>query len=441
MTQTAHVDALVIGAGAGGLCAAARLAHHGRHTLVVESRDRVGGRASTVEEEGFLVNTGAVAVEHGGVLEDTFRTVGAPFDIRIPTPATMFRLKGRDVDISRGGWGRLVNGITKKGAGLLGGMGRARGGEMPEDELTVRAWLDGYTSNRTLHAIFRNLCAAIFAVNSDEMPARAFLTYFIQKGAFRNFGFSPTGTLGLMRGLSDAVERDGGEVWLNSRVRALHTEDGRVRSATVVRGGEEVEVEAGVVISNAGPAATVALCGREHFDAAYLERMDRDLHATANIVVNVASREPLLKAPGIVTFGITRRLCNMANLTATCPELAPPGWNLYVAYGVPVPAVGDFDEEEEVALTMQDLRDQIKGFDRNAHILSVRVMRGDWPAQRSVAGLDLPRETSLANLWNVGDGVREYADGGIQACAESARLAVEEVLALPGRRSPAAVGG
>jgi phytoene dehydrogenase-like protein len=441
MTQTAHVDALVIGAGAGGLCAAARLAHHGRHTLVVESRDRVGGRASTVEEEGFLVNTGAVAVEHGGVLEDTFRTVGAPFDIRIPTPATMFRLKGRDVDISRGGWGRLVNGITKKGAGLLGGMGRARGGEMPEDELTVRAWLDGYTSNRTLHAIFRNLCAAIFAVNSDEMPARAFLTYFIQKGAFRNFGFSPTGTLGLMRGLSDAVERDGGEVWLNSRVRALHTEDGRVRSATVVRGGEDVEVEAGVVISNAGPAATVALCGREHFDAAYLERMDRDLHATANIVVNVASREPLLKAPGIVTFGITRRLCNMANLTATCPELAPPGWNLYVAYAVPVPAVGDFDEEQEVALTMQDLRDQIKGFDRNAHILSVRVMRGDWPAQRSVAGLDLPRETSLANLWNVGDGVREYADGGIQACAESARLAVEAVLALPGRRSPAAVGG
>ncbi|MGH7750045.1 MAG: FAD-dependent oxidoreductase, partial [Candidatus Dormibacteria bacterium] len=254
-------------------------------------------------------------------------------------------------------------------------------------------------------------------------------------------GFSPTGTLGLMRGLSDAVERDGGEVWLDSSVRSLRVEDGRVRSATVLRGGEEVEVETGAVISNAGPSATVALCGREHFDAAYLERMDRDLHATANIVVNVASREPLLKAPGIVTFGITRRLCNMANLTATCPELAPPGWNLYVAYGVPVPAVGDFDEEQEVALTLEDLRDQVRGFDRHARILSVRVMRGDWPAQRSIAGHDLPRETSLANLWNVGDGVREYADGGIQACAESARLAVADVLAMePGTR-PVEVGG
>lgn len=54
------------------------------------------------------------------------------------------------------------------------------------------------------------------------------------------------------------------------------------------------------MISNAGPAATVELCGREQFDAAYLERLDRDLRPTANIVVNVASREPLFAAPGVV---------------------------------------------------------------------------------------------------------------------------------------------
>ena len=48
-------DALVIGAGAGGLCAAPRLAHRGRHTLLIESRDRVGGRASTEEQGGIKV--------------------------------------------------------------------------------------------------------------------------------------------------------------------------------------------------------------------------------------------------------------------------------------------------------------------------------------------------------------------------------------------------
>jgi phytoene desaturase len=166
--------------------------------------------------------------------------------------------------------------------------------------------------------------------------------------------------------------------------------------------------------------------------------MDRDLRSTANIVVNLASREPLLDIPGIVTFGITRRLCNLANLTATCPELAPVGWHLAVAYGVPVPAVGDFDEEAEIEATLEDLRDEIPDFDRRARILSIRVMKGDWPAQRSIAGLDLPRETTLDNLWNVGDGVREYANGGVQACAESAQLAVAQALTRFGHPLPAA---
>jgi phytoene dehydrogenase-like protein len=318
--------------------------------------------------------------------------------------------------------------VTRRGARLLDSLGRARRGDLPEERLSTRAWLESFTSNKTLHAIFRNLCAAIFAVNSDELPARAFLTYFIQKGAFRNFGFCPGGTLRLMQGLADVIEARGSEVWLRSEVRALHVEGGRVWGATVRRADGEIEVAADVVIGNAGPARTVELCGRRHFDAAYLGRMDRDLQPTANIVVNFASREPLVQAPGILTFGITRRLCNMAILTATCPELAPEGWHLYVAYGVPVPAVGDFDERAEVEATLQDLRDQLPGFER-ARILSIEVMRGDWPAQRSIAGLDLPQETTLPNLWNVGDGVREYASGGTQACAETAKLVVDRVLA------------
>lgn len=127
----------------------------------------------------------------------------------------------------------------------------------------------------------------------------------------------------------------------------------------------------------------------------------------------------------------------MANLTATCPELAPDGWHLAVAYGVPIPAVGDFDEATEIEATLDDLRDEIPDFDRRARILSIRVMKGGWPAQRSIAGLDLPRETTLDNLWNVGDGVREYANGGVQACAESAKLAVDQVLERFGQPLPA----
>jgi phytoene desaturase len=412
-------DVLVIGAGAGGLCAAARLADAGHSVLVAESRDRVGGRASSVEHDGFTINTGAIAIEYGGVLEETFRLVGAPFEIRIPDPGTKFRLKGREVALSKGPLGVIVNGALKKGASLL---------RSDDERTTVEEWLRGYTRNDTVHAIFRNLCAAIFAVNSDELPAKAFMTYFLTKGAFRDFGFSPTGTGGLMRGLADAITERGGEVRLNASVEALHVEEGVVRVAAI----DGSEIQPGVVISNAGPAAAVALCGREHFDPSYLERMDRDLHATANIVVNIASDEPLFDAPGIITFGITRRLCNMATLTATCPELAPEGRHLYVAYGVPKPAVGQFDERVEVEATLDDLRDEFDRFDERTEILSIEVMRDEWPAQRSIAGFDLPRETTITNLFNVGDGVRTYGNGGVQACAETAKLVVEQILDRPG---------
>jgi phytoene dehydrogenase-like protein len=243
-----------------------------------------------------------------------------------------------------------------------------------------------------------------------------------------------------MQGLADAVCERGGEVWTGATVSSLEVEGGWVRSAVVLRDRAKLRVMTDVVISNAGPAATVSMCGREHFSRSYLERMDRDLHPTANIVVNIASQHDLMRAPGIITFGITRRLCNMANLTATCPELAPAGWNLYVAYGVPIPAAGSFDEAAEVEATLDDLREQFKGFDERARILSVRVMKGDWPAQRSIAGLDLPQTTAIENLYNVGDGVREYASGGVQACAETAKLVAERVLAsgLQGLREPAA---
>lgn len=408
-------DVLVIGAGAGGLCAAARLAHAGYRPLVVESRPRVGGRASSIERDGFTINTGAIAIEYGGVLEETFRTVAAPFEIRIPEPAAKFRIKRREIQLSKSPLGTLVNAALKRGASLL---------NTDDERTTVKQWLDGYTHNDTVHAIFRNLCAAIFAVNADELPVKAFMTYFLNKGAFREFGFSPTGTLGLMQGLADAVARNGGSVWLNAAVDQLRVEDGIVTSARI----GDTDIRPKLVISNVGPEATVALCGREHFEPDYLERMERDLRSTANIVVNLASPERLFEAPGIITFGITRRLCNMANLTATCPELAPDGRHLYVAYGVPKPAVGEFDQRAEIDATIEDLRDEFDGFDERTEILSIEVMRGNWPAQRSIAGLDLPRETPIANLWNVGDGVRTYGNGGVQACAETAKLVVEQIL-------------
>jgi phytoene dehydrogenase-like protein len=419
-------DAVVIGAGAGGLSAAARLVAAGYKPLLLESRDRVGGRASTEIIDGFKVNVGAIALELGGVFEETFALVGAPLDIRLPEPASAFFLNHKVVDVGRGGWGMLLGGLTKQAAKILDKFAEARSGGMPEGALTTEQWLAGFTGNKTVHAIFRNLCAAIFACNANEIPAKAFLTYFTSKGAFKRFGFCPRGTIGVWEDLAAAASAKGADIRLNTPVERIIVEGGKARGVIVRQNGVPVEIKSDIIISNAGPKQTVAIGGAEHFPASYVEMVRDRLKPAANIVINFASREPLLDAPGIVTFGVTRRLCNMANLTATCPELAPAGWHQYVAYAVPIPALGDFNSETEIEASLEDLREQFPGF-ADAKILSIRVMRDDWPAQRSCSGYDLPRETGIDGLWCVGDAVKAYGNGGTQACAETAKLVVEQI--------------
>lgn len=424
-----HYDAVVIGAGAGGMSAAARLVAAGRKVLLTERLDRLGGRASSEIIDGHIVNVGAIAIERGGVFEETFALLGVPLDIREPNPATVFYIDGKVINVAKGGWGMLLGTFTKQAAKIGAKFADARAGDLPEAKMSTREWLSQYTNNETVHAIFRNLCAAIFAANSDELPARAFLTYFAIKGAFKRFGFCPRGTVGLWNDLGDAIRARGGEIWLNAPVTALHAEGGRVTALDIAHEGTVRRVTADVVISNIGPAATAALPGAEAFGDEYLAQARHAPKPAANIVINFATRERLLDVPGLVTFGRTRRLCNMGELTATCPELAPAGWYQYVAYAVPRPAIGDFDEKTEIDEAMADLRELFPGF-KDARMLSVRVMRDIWPAQRSCAGYDLPQDTPLANFWHVGDAVKDYGDGGTQACAHTGRVAAQKALSL-----------
>ena len=429
---TVSYDVVVIGAGAGGMHAAARLVAAGRTVLLVEARDRLGGRASSEVVDGFTINTGAIAIERGSGFEETFQLLGVPLDVREPQPATVFRIDGKIIDPSGGGgWNLILGGLTKAAAKIGATFGDVRKGreELPEERLTTEQWLQKFTKNATVHRLFRNFCAAIWAANADELPARAFLTYFAFKGAFKRFGFCPRGTIGVWNDLGDGIRARGGEIWLDAPVTRIRSGIGRVTGVDVLRDGKTHHVSAKAVISNIGPAATIPLVGEAALGAEYVESTRRTLRPAANIAIWFATQKRLIDMPGLITFANTERLCNLGELTATCPELAPPGWHLYVAYVVPKPALGDFDEQAETELGFQDLRNEFPDF-KDAKIVAVRVMRGDWPAQRSCAGYDMPQETPLPNLWHVGDAVKDYGGGGTQACADSGRIAAQKVLEL-----------
>ena len=432
--ENATYDALVVGAGAGGLAAAARLNRYGFRTLLVEERDRVGGRASTVELDGFRVNTGALIIELGGENGRLFDELGVPIGARVPKRPLVLRLGGRDVPMTSGPTGLLFNGLLA----AVGGTARRFRSLRPQRGISTADWLQRLRAGRLVGGLARNLTSALFAAEPSDVEAALFFDYLTKPKALAVYAMHPEGSIGPWRALADHFERTGGMLWLDSEVTAFTFDDaGQVDGAVVRRADGTVRVSARVVISNAGPVTTVNLCGDANLPPGYAAEIRAQSKPSTLITVNFASRARLGPVSGVVFFGPTRRLAYAANLTATCPEMAPPGWHLYAGASTPHPATGPFDADAEITLLKDDLREHFPGFER-ARILSVQICAGEeWPAQRAIAGRDLPQTTPIPNLFNVGDGVREWTGAGQSGCVESARLVTDRIVsAFPAAPRP-----
>ena len=85
--MTSHVDVAIIGAGAAGLAAGRVLHQAGADVLVLEARDRIGGRAWTSPTEGFPLDLGAGWLHSADVNPLSAAIEGAGFAIdRTPPP-------------------------------------------------------------------------------------------------------------------------------------------------------------------------------------------------------------------------------------------------------------------------------------------------------------------------------------------------------------------
>lgn len=77
-------NVVIVGAGPGGLAAAILLGRSGVNVTVVESRGAVGGRTSTIEEQGFKFDTGPTFFLYPRVLQEIFAVAGRSLDREVP---------------------------------------------------------------------------------------------------------------------------------------------------------------------------------------------------------------------------------------------------------------------------------------------------------------------------------------------------------------------
>ena len=90
--------ACVIGAGFGGLALAIRLQSSGIETVVVEARDKPGGRAYVCERDGFTFDAGPTVITDPACLKELWQLSGKDMadDVELMPVSPFYRLNWPD---------------------------------------------------------------------------------------------------------------------------------------------------------------------------------------------------------------------------------------------------------------------------------------------------------------------------------------------------------
>ena len=93
-------DAIVIGAGMGGLTAAAHLVKAGLRVLVLDRNPHIGGTAYVYHRKGFTFPMGPLGFSHPALVEDILRDFGVGEDLKFSRVHYRMRAFGLDLPLS-----------------------------------------------------------------------------------------------------------------------------------------------------------------------------------------------------------------------------------------------------------------------------------------------------------------------------------------------------
>jgi phytoene dehydrogenase-like protein len=439
-----HRDAIVIGAGLGGLLAAAQLLRRGLHVIVLERLPHCGGRFTAKTFQGVQVSTGAVHMipfGSSGVLARMLRYLRVPHRFFDADVFGSFHVHSRQYR-ARGLLGvfkflgpRQFFWFTRIGYLMF-----LR--PLPEREraLPFDAWLARHINverNPQLVAFFERISRFALSLELSQVSTAEVVSTTKNMLRYGAPAIVEGGCGALTRQLARHILDHGGEIRLSCEVRQIVSDGERVTGVRIrdrARRGEESIISAELVVSDIGPRATDALLHNHRVTQA--ETLKRsagkiagDLIATSaesatvpaqqeavGLKVHVLSDVSLIPHKGIMYCLDTRRIAGIVQPTNSDPGLAPPGKHLLISHQV----IQSEDIEEERALALADLRMLFgEDFDKHCRVLTMGTYRGEWPVNRMAQGEDITPATALRGLYLVGDAVKPSGYLMVEGVAQS----------------------
>lgn len=403
----------VIGAGLGGLLAAASLGKAGHDIEIFERLPYHGGRFTNIDYKGFRLSTGALhVVPHGpgGPLGTMLKRLGANVSIVPTNPPGLFRIKGKDYTHNElpglfGTWNKVK--LLK----VMADLKYSNGG----DESYLE-WVSKRVSHHMAFGLADSFCRWSLSLDADEVSSREIVA--ITRNVHRYGG--PGIPIGGCKSVSDSLESlitaAGGTIKYSTPVEEIHVEDGRVRGISTKAGEHTFDV----VISDIGPKATIELCKNTDFPKEYTEFVSSSKSANG-IKMSFALDSPLIGQTCCIFTPEAERVGGLVELTHTDPGFAPKGRHLLMSHQK---LIGN-NVEKEIEQGIEDIKDAFPGFEKHSKLLMVQSYKNHWPVNRTTSGMHIPPETPVHGLYNVGDGIKplglmetEGVAGGVELMLE-----------------------
>lgn len=449
MMQNQTFDAIVIGAGLGGLLSAAQLLQRGKRVAVIERLPHCGGRFTAKTFQGVQVSTGAVhMVPFGssGVLARMLNRLRIPYRFFDADVFGSFHVHGKQYR-ARGLLGvyKFLGPRQFFWFARLGYLMFLRPLPTGERDLPFDRWLARHIDvarNPQLVAFFERISRFALSLELRQVSAAEVIKTTKNMLRFGAPGIVEGGCAMLTHAIEQHLQEQGAAMYLRTEVAQILAAAGGVTGvrARDKQTGEETLLCAPLVVSDIGPRATNALLDNRRITQAQAlrgsdsaERED-GWEEAIGLKVHILSDVSLIPHKGIMYCLDTRRIAGMVQPTNCDPRLAPPGKHLLISHQV----IQSRDIEEEKALALADLHALFgAAFDQHCRVLTMSAYRGEWPVNRAAQGEDVTPETTTPGLYLVGDAVKPSGYLMVEGVAQS----VNQLLDLLDAVEPDRAGG